>query len=96
MSRSPIKETNELYQGILKLKSLKEAQAFFRDLLTPQEIETFTSRFQQAKLLHQGHSYARIAKKLNVSTTTVTRTAYWLKRGRGGYQLILNRLFGKK
>jgi len=33
------------------LKNIKEAEAFFRDLLTLQEIKTFTKRFQQAKLL---------------------------------------------
>jgi len=89
-------DTKQLYQGILKLKNLNEAKAFFRDLLTLQEIDTFTKRFQQAKLLYQGHSYAQVAKQLNVSTTTVTRTAFWLKRGRGGYRLILNRLFPQK
>jgi TrpR-related protein YerC/YecD len=89
-------DTNLLYQGVLKLKNLKEAQAFFRDLLTPQEIDTFSSRFKIARLLHQGQSYARIAKATNTSTTTVTRVALWLKRGRGGYQLILKRLFPEK
>lgn len=89
-------ETKQLYQAILKLKNLNEAKAFLRDLLTLQEIETFAKRFQQAKLLHQGYSYSQVAKKLKVSTTTVTRTAFWLKRGRGGYRLILNRLFPKK
>ncbi len=89
-------ETKFLYQAILKLKNLSEASAFFRDLLTAQEIDTFSQRFQIAKLLHQGLSYSQIAKKLQVSTTTVTRVAFWLHRGRGGYQLILNRLFPKK
>jgi len=45
-----------------------------------------------AQLLYQGLPYAAIAKKLSVSTTTVTRTAYWLKHGRGGYRLVLSRL----
>jgi len=96
MSKKLPSETTSLYQGILKIKNLKEAQAFFRDLLTPQEIETFSKRFQMAKLLQQGLSYSQIATKLKVSTTTVTRTALWYKRGRGGYKLILNRLFPKK
>jgi TrpR-related protein YerC/YecD len=86
-------ETKQLYQAILKLKNLNEAKAFFRDLLTPQEIDTFSVRFKIARLLYQGHSYSRVAKKLSVSTTTVTRVALWLKRGRGGYRRILNRLF---
>lgn len=87
---------SDLYQAILKLKTPAEVAAFWRDLLTLKEIQTFDKRWQMAKLLHQGMSYAAISKKLKVSTTTVTRTAFWLKHGKGGYQLILKRLFPKK
>jgi TrpR-related protein YerC/YecD len=83
---------DDLYQAILKLKTPAEVAAFWRDLLTLKEINTFSKRWQMAKLLYQGVSYAKIAKKLKVSTTTVTRTAFWLKHGRGGYRLVLSRL----
>ena len=96
MSQKLNKDTQVLYQAILSLKSEKEAQAFFRDLPTPQEIDTFSLRLKIAHLLRQGMSYARISKLVNVSTTTVTRVSFWLKRGKGGYRLILNRLFPKK
>ncbi|MBI2010570.1 MAG: helix-turn-helix domain-containing protein [Candidatus Chisholmbacteria bacterium] len=89
------RETKKLYTAILKLKSLQEAEKFFRDLLTLPEIGEFSKRFQIAKLLWQNAgSYETIAKKLKVSTTTVTRVAHWLNHGRGGYRLILERLFG--
>jgi len=84
---------SDLYQAILKLKTPTEVAAFWRDLLTLKEINTINKRWQMAKLLHQGLPYTVIAKKLKVSTTTVTRTAFWLKHGKGGYQLVLSRLF---
>lgn len=84
---------DDLYQALLKLKTPTEVAAFWRDLLTLKEIKTIDKRWQMAKLLYQGVPYAKIAKKLKVSTTTVTRTAYWLKHGRGGYRLVLSRLF---
>ena len=87
---------NDLYKALLKLKTPHEVAAFWRDLLTHQEIKTFNQRFEMAKLLYQGYSYQRIAKKLKVSTTTVTRVAHWLHHGKGGYQLVLSRLFPKK
>ena len=87
-------DTKILYQAILKLKNLAETKAFFRDLLTPQEIDTFSSRFKVVRLLHQGKPYQEIARLAKTSTTTVTRVAYWLHRG--GYRLILNRLFPNK
>ena len=85
--------TEELHAAILKLKNPNEAARFFRDLLTLPEIREFSKRFRiaQALYLKQG-SYAAIAKKLNVSTTTVTRVAHWLHHGKGGYQLVLKRL----
>lgn len=83
---------SDLYRAILKLKTPAEVAAFWRDLLTLKEIQTFEKRWQMAKLLYQGMPYAAIAKKLKVSTTTVTRTAFWLKHGKGGYQLVLSRL----
>lgn len=82
----------DLYQAILKLKTPAEVAAFWRDLLTLKEIKIFAKRWQMAQLLYQGLPYAAIAKKLKVSTTTVTRTAFWLKHGRGGYRLVLSRL----
>ena len=86
---------SDLYQAILKLKNPAEVAAFWRDLLTLKEIKTIDKRFEMAKLLYQGLPYAAIAKKLKVSTTTVTRTAFWLKHGKGGYQLVLSRLSKK-
>lgn len=89
----PSKEAKELYAAILKLKSTDEAAKFFRDLLTMPEITEFANRWQMVKLLYQGASYAAIAKKLKVSTTTVTRVAYWLRSGTGGYKLLLTRIY---
>ena len=83
----------DLHQAILKLKTKTEVANFLRDLLTLPEITEFSKRFQIAKSLYlkQG-SYATIAKRLGVSTTTVTRVAHWLHHGKGGYQLVLKRL----
>jgi uncharacterized protein YerC len=46
--------------------------------------------------LVEGKSYAEIAKQLHTSTTTVTRVAYWLNHGEGGYKAVAERMFGKK
>jgi TrpR-related protein YerC/YecD len=94
-STYPTKEDQELFAAILSLKNPKEAANFFRDLLTVAEIKEFANRWQMVKLLHSGTSYAKIAKKIQVSTTTVTRVAHWLKNGFGGYATIATRLFGK-
>ena len=81
-----------LVSAFLKLKTDKEMANFLRDLLTIKEIEEFANRLEMARLLKKGLSYKRIAQKLGVSTTTVTRTAHWLFRGCGGYNIVLDRL----
>ncbi|MEK7597382.1 MAG: YerC/YecD family TrpR-related protein [Patescibacteria group bacterium] len=78
-----------LARAFLKLKTEQESLNFLRDLLTIKEIEEFANRLEMARLLKQGMSYKAIAKKLKVSTTTVTRVAHWLFRGCGGYQKVL-------
>jgi TrpR-related protein YerC/YecD len=78
-----------LGKAFLKLKTEQEVSNFLRDILTIKELEEFANRLEMAKLLKQGLSYKVIAKKLKVSTTTVTRTAHWLFRGCGGYEKVL-------
>ncbi len=83
----------ELFDAILRLRNKKEATQFFRDLLTVAELKEFTNRWQMVKMINKGIPYTSIAKKLKVSTATVTRVAYWLHKGFGGYKTIATRIF---
>jgi len=80
-----------LVKTFLKLKTEQEEENFLRDLLTIKEIEEFANRLEMARLLKKGMSYKAIAKKLEVSTTTVTRVAHWLFRGCGGYEKVVEK-----
>lgn len=86
------RETRELFEAIMKIKTIDEAHRFFRDLCAPEEIDEMARRWQVVKLLIKKRPYREIARKAEVSTTTVSRVAYWLNSGKGGYQLILRRL----
>ena len=89
-------ETDDLFEAILSLRSLDEAQRFFRDLCTLQEIEALTHRWQAARLLDQGLPYLEVAAQTGASTTTVTRVAQWLRNGTGGYRTALDRVHAKR
>jgi len=89
------KDTDRLFMAILSLNNLDEAERFFRDLMTPQEIETFSERFKVAELLTKGVSYREIYKQTKVSTATVTRINQWFERGMDGYKLVISRLESK-
>lgn len=93
----PSKEMQELLTAVVSIKDPKEAAAFFRDLLTVAELTEFANRWQMVKYLVEGKlSYAEIAKKLNTSTTTVTRVSHWLHHGMGGYEAVAKRIFKKR
>lgn len=86
------KKTDSLFGAILSLKTVKEAEMFFRDLCTVEELKEMSERWQIVCLLDKRFSYREIAEKLKVSTTTVSRVAAWLNNGTGGYRLVLNKL----
>lgn len=90
------KKTKALFKVIAKVKSEKEAARFFRDLCTLDELNEMAIRWQAVIMLKKGKPYREIAQKTGLSTTTVTRVAYWLNYGEGGYRSMLSRLMSKK
>jgi len=85
-------DTDTLFEAILKLKNLDEARRFFRDLLTEKEIMEFGQRWKVARMLARRMRYTKIAQETGMSSTTIARVHKWLKKGMGGYKLILERL----
>ena len=85
-------KTKQLINAVMALRSAKEAKRFFRDLLTEEEIIEFSKRWQAAKMLNNGISYADIEKETGLSSRTIARVAKWLNDGMGGYKLIINRI----
>ncbi len=78
--------------GVLSsLKDEKEMLAFLRDLLTLDELEEVSRRWQAVELLDKGKTYRDIAESTGLSTTTVTRIAHWLEHGEGGYKAALEK-----
>ena len=88
----PVPGLNELADAILTVRTREEAQRFLRDLCTLPELEALAHRWQIVLLLDQGASYVDIAERVPTSTATVTRVAQWLRRGTGGYALVLDRV----
>ncbi len=82
-------QKKDLIEAILSLKSAGEAQRFLIDLLTPEEIEEFSKRFQAARMLSEKIPYSIIEKKTGLSSTTVARVSKWLNGKEGGYRSVI-------
>jgi len=91
MKKPSIKEIDDLYSAILRLESLEECHRFFRDLLTEYEIKEFIKRWKAARMLADGIPYTHIEDETGLSTRTIARVGRWLKKGRGGYAMMLKR-----
>jgi TrpR-related protein YerC/YecD len=81
-----------LTEAILTFKKDENLLSFLRDLLTLDELEEISRRWQAVELLEKGKTYREIAEKTGLSTTTVTRIAYWLEHGEGGYKQALKNI----
>jgi TrpR-related protein YerC/YecD len=90
--KKPLKtEIDDLYSIILQLESLEDCRKFFRDLLTEYEINEFVERWKAARMLADGIPYTQIEAETGLSTRTIARVGRWLKRGKGGYAMMLKK-----
>ena len=88
----PKKESmDELFSAVLSLKNLEECRAFFEDLCTKNELMAMQQRMIVARLLKKGWIYSDIVEATGASTATISRVNRALSRGKGGYQIVLER-----
>lgn len=85
-------DISSLYDAVLKMKDRSDCQKFLRDICTLKEVEIMAERWKIVRLLEEQKTYRQIAEETGCSTTLVTRVAFWLHHGKGGYRLVLNRM----
>lgn len=86
------KLTDNLFDGILQLKTRDECYEFFEDLCTINEIRDMSQRLEVARMLEAGEKYDQIEKETEASTATISRVKRCLKYGADGYLTVLSRL----
>ena len=85
-------DAESLFDAILALDSRDQAERFFRDLCTLNELHDMAQRWAVVRLLDAGRHYAEISRETGASTATITRIASWLNHGEGGYREMLDRI----
>ena len=83
-------ELESITDVLSKINSKDRILDFLLDLMTEKEMLEFSRRFEVAKMLDQGISYARIEKKTSMSSTTIARISKALKWSDMGYMNALN------
>jgi TrpR-related protein YerC/YecD len=96
--RTPL--TDQLFNAVLAVENVQEAERLFEDLCTIKEINDLSHRLEIARLLHGGAKYEEVAAAMRrsagpehaPSTATISRINRFLRYGAEGYRMILDRL----
>ena len=64
---------DELFETLLKLKTLDDCRKFFADLCTLKELDSMTQRIKSAKLLLNGETFEKIVEKTDISSATLSK-----------------------
>lgn len=84
-------EVTDLAGALVTLRSGDEALRFLRDLCTVNELKELAQRWHVARLLDEGVSYHEISERTGASSATISRVGQWLRYGRDGYRLVIDR-----
>ena len=90
MEKFDIKSFDELFNAVLKLKTVQDCQKFFEDVCTIKELQDISQRLEVAALLKSGNNDQEVSKITGASTATICRVNKCLNYGSGGYNLVLD------
>ena len=76
-------EKRELYELLLKIKTVEDLELFLSDLCTYKELDSMAQRLKAAKLLTENKTYAQIIEQTDISSATLSRVSRCLKHGEG-------------
>jgi TrpR family trp operon transcriptional repressor len=83
---------DEIAKVLASAKDEKRIEAFFNSLFTEKEIADISSRWELVKLLDNGMSQRKIAKKLGLSLCKITRGSRELKKTNSPFKYFIDKL----
>lgn len=87
-----IQMIGEFYDTIDSLKDRNEVRAFFKDLLSGDEIASLMRRVEIAVLLSAKFTYEQISQLLGVGGDKISKVHKCLQQDDSGYKVIVKRL----
>lgn len=90
-------EMRQLFIALSKAENSREIAEFLRDLLTDDELRMLAQRWHIARAIWSTKDpYSELAEGIETSVATVSRVAYRVWYGGGGFQRILEKVLPKK
>jgi TrpR-related protein YerC/YecD len=79
-----------LCQALISCRTESDLADLLRDIGTLSELQAWSERLEVARGLALGKSYRQISDDTGASTATVTRVAWFIENGPGGYRRFLH------
>jgi TrpR family trp operon transcriptional repressor len=86
--------TRELIDLFARTEDYQEMELLFREIFTPNEIDTLTLRWQLLKDLYEGKTQRKIAATHKISLCKITRGSKLLKTKGSYLKKVLDDLYG--
>jgi TrpR family trp operon transcriptional repressor len=80
---------NEISQALASISDEKLIESFLNSLLTKNEINDISSRWELVKLLDDGMSQRNISKQLGLSLCKITRGSRELKKKNSSFKRMI-------
>ncbi len=86
-----MKTLREIARVLAETGDGDQIESFLRSILTKNEIEEISSRWELVKLLYAGMSQRKIAEKLGVSLCKITRGSKELKKPHSPFRAMIEK-----
>lgn len=86
-----MKALREISQVLAETGDGDQIESFLRSILTRNEIDEISSRWELVKLLYNGMSQRKIAEKLGISLCKITRGSKELKKPRSPFRSMIEK-----
>ena len=85
------KNTSEICNILMKIRTSKQAVGFLHDFLTGKEVASIVERWRIAKMIIKNIPHRKISKTLKVSISKVTRGSRAVQESRGGFKNFMTK-----
>jgi TrpR family trp operon transcriptional repressor len=82
---------DEMSKALASVDDEKVIEEFLISLLTEKEVHDFSARWELVKLLDEGMSQRKIAKKLGLSLCKITRGSRELKKPNSAFKYFIEK-----
>lgn len=89
------KDLDDLFESVLRLKTVKECERFFLKVMNSSELEIIRDRYQIKQALNKKTKKGlKFKKEMSLFTTNIKKVVKSMKEETGQIKLFFGRLFG--